>query len=114
MPVYLYKIIESGKTFEITQRMAEPALKIHPETGEAVKRLIQPVGISFKGSGFYVNDSRSSSKKKAKKTNEDSKKTKDDVKTKKDSKDKKKTKETKVASKTDKPKKLAKKPKAKK
>ncbi len=109
MPVYLYKIIESGKTFEITQRMTEPALKTHPDTGEPVKRLIQPVGISFKGSGFYVNDSRSSSKKKTKKTSSENKKTKDDVKTKKDGKDKKETK-----AKTDKVKKIEKKPKAKK
>ena len=109
MPVYLYKIIESGKTFEITQRMTEPALKTHPETGEPVKRLIQPVGISFKGSGFYVNDSRSSSKKKAKKPSAENKKSKDDVKTKKDSTAKKETK-----TKTDKAKKPEKKPKAKK
>ena len=38
--------------------MTEPALTEHPETKEPVKRLIQPVGIAFKGSGFYVNDSR--------------------------------------------------------
>ncbi|HHO55382.1 MAG TPA: FmdB family transcriptional regulator [Trueperaceae bacterium] len=66
MPIYLYKVIDTGKTFEIEQRMTEPALKVHPETGEAVKRLIQPVGIAFKGSGFYVNDSRSSAKTKKK------------------------------------------------
>jgi len=30
----------------------------HPATGDPVKRVIQPVGIAFKGSGFYVTDSR--------------------------------------------------------
>jgi len=73
MPVYLYKILETGETFEIEQRMTEPALKVHPETGQAVKRLIQPVGIAFKGSGFYVNDSRTETKKKAPKAITDGK-----------------------------------------
>ncbi len=59
MPTYVYKIIETGETFEIEQRIVEPALTRHPQTGQAVKRVIQPVGIAFKGSGFYVNDSRS-------------------------------------------------------
>src|SRR5690606_36601653 len=59
MPVYVYRNLVTGETLEIEQRMTEAALTEHPETGEPVKRLIQPVGIAFKGSGFYVNDSRS-------------------------------------------------------
>src|SRR5690606_930676 len=59
MPVYVYRNLVTGETFEIEQRMTEAALTEHPETGEPVKRLIQPIGIAFKGSGFYVNDSRS-------------------------------------------------------
>lgn len=58
MPVYRYRNLTTNETFEHTQRIAEPALTQHPETGDPVKRLIQPVGIAFKGSGFYVNDSR--------------------------------------------------------
>lgn len=61
MPVYVYRNLKTGETFEIEQRMTEPALTEHPETGDPVKRLIQPVGIAFKGSGFYVTDSRGSS-----------------------------------------------------
>ena len=38
---------------------ADGTCVVQPETGDPVKRLIQPVGIAFKGSGFYVNDSRS-------------------------------------------------------
>ncbi len=70
MPIYVYKNLNTGDTFEIKQSMKDSALKVHPESGDPVKRLIQPVGIAFKGSGFYVNDSRSSSKPKklAKKT----------------------------------------------
>jgi len=59
MPKYVYRNLATGETFEIEQRITEPALTSHPETGEPVKRLIQPVGIAFKGSGFYVTDSRS-------------------------------------------------------
>ena len=72
MPIYVYKNLATGDTFEIKQSMKDSALKVHPESGDPVKRLIQPVGIAFKGSGFYVNDSRSSmekSKKLAKKSN---------------------------------------------
>lgn len=61
MPIYVYKNLNTGETFELEQRITEKALTHHPETGEPIKRLIQPVGIAFKGSGFYVNDSRSSS-----------------------------------------------------
>ncbi len=60
MPVYLYRNLNTNETFEYEQRITEPALTTHPTTGDPVKRLIQPVGIAFKGSGFYVTDSRSS------------------------------------------------------
>jgi putative FmdB family regulatory protein len=58
MPVYIYRNLRTGETFEVEQRITEPALTEHPESGDPVKRLVQPVGIAFKGSGFYVNDSR--------------------------------------------------------
>ncbi|MEJ2287282.1 MAG: FmdB family transcriptional regulator [Deinococcales bacterium] len=61
MPTYVYKNLSTGDTFEVHQRITEPALTEHPETGDPVKRVIQPVGIAFKGSGFYVNDSRAGS-----------------------------------------------------
>jgi putative FmdB family regulatory protein len=60
MPTYVYRNLSTGETFEVKQRMTDDALTEHPETGDPVKRLIQPVGIAFKGSGFYVTDSRSS------------------------------------------------------
>ncbi len=58
MPTYLYRNLMTGETFELEQRITDDALTVHPETGQPVKRLIQPVGIAFKGSGFYVNDTR--------------------------------------------------------
>lgn len=60
MPVYVYKNLKTGATFEVEQRITEEALSSDPVTGDPVKRVIQPVGIAFKGSGFYVNDSRGS------------------------------------------------------
>lgn len=61
MPIYRYRNLTTNETFDLEQRITENALSVHPETGDPVKRLIQPVGIAFKGSGFYVNDSRSGS-----------------------------------------------------
>lgn len=69
MPVYVYRNLRTGEKFEIEQRITEPALTEHPESGDPVKRLIQPVGIAFKGSGFYVTDSRSGSAKSGGKSN---------------------------------------------
>lgn len=60
MPMYRYRR-EDGTEFDIRQKFSDDPLTIDPETGQAVVRVIQPTGIVFKGSGFYVNDSRSSS-----------------------------------------------------
>lgn len=60
MPVYVYKNLATGERFEVEQRITEDAYTEHPESGDPVKRLVQPVGIAFKGSGFYVTDSRGS------------------------------------------------------
>jgi predicted nucleic acid-binding Zn ribbon protein len=68
VPVYVYKNLKTGETFELEQRITEGALTSHPQTGDPIKRLIQPVGIAFKGSGFYVNDSRNSGNSSSKKS----------------------------------------------
>src|SRR5690606_37121047 len=60
MPVYVYRNLVTNETFEYQQRITEDALTVDPRTGDPVRRVIQPVGIAFKGSGFYVNDSRNS------------------------------------------------------
>ena len=65
MPVYVYRNQVTGETFELEQRITEDALTNDPKTGDPVRRVIQPVGISFKGSGVYVNDSRGASRPKA-------------------------------------------------
>lgn len=72
MPTYIYKNPNTGETFEIKQSIREDALTVHPDTGEPIKRMIQPVGIAFKGSGFYVNDSKSKNPASSAKTSDSS------------------------------------------
>jgi putative FmdB family regulatory protein len=61
MPLYEYECEGCGVRFERRQRMEDEPVRVCPECGGSVHRLIQPVGIIFKGSGFYVTDNRSKS-----------------------------------------------------
>ena len=61
MPIYVYQCDTCGLAFEHRQRMADDPLVDCPECDGHVHRVIQPVGIVFKGSGFYVTDNRSRS-----------------------------------------------------
>jgi len=61
MPIYTYRR-EDGTTFEIRQKFSDDPLETDPKTGQPVTRIIQNAGIIFKGSGFYVNDSKGSKK----------------------------------------------------
>ena len=61
MPLYEYECEACGMRFERRQSFSEDPVKICPECGGDVHRLIQPVGIVFKGSGFYVTDNRAKS-----------------------------------------------------
>lgn len=57
MPVYGYRC-SRGHHFEVTQRITDSPLSQCPECGAPVTRVFYPVGIVFKGSGFYKTDSR--------------------------------------------------------
>jgi putative FmdB family regulatory protein len=61
MPIYQYRCESCGVSFERTQRFSEEPLRNCPECTGKVHRVIQPVGIIFKGSGFYVTDNRTNS-----------------------------------------------------
>ena len=61
MPLYEYLCQSCGLRFERRQQFSEAPVKTCPECGGEVVRLIQPAGIIFKGSGFYVTDNRSKS-----------------------------------------------------
>ena len=55
MPIYEYKC-ENGHVFDVMQRMSDDPLTQCRECRASVKKVLQPVGISFKGSGFYSTD----------------------------------------------------------
>jgi putative FmdB family regulatory protein len=58
VPIYEYQCDTCGLRFERRQRMSDEPLKDCPECDGHVHRVIQPVGVIFKGSGFYITDSR--------------------------------------------------------
>ena len=66
MPTYVYKFIDSGETIKVQQAFCDDPLTeiAHPLDGvvKPVKKVFTPVGVSFKGGGFYKTDSGSSSK----------------------------------------------------
>lgn len=61
MPTYVYKFVETGETIEVQQDFSEDTLTEakHPVDGtmRPVKKVFLPVGITFKGGGFYKTDS---------------------------------------------------------
>ena len=65
MPTYVYKFIDTGETIEVQQSFSDDALTeaVHPASGDTlpVKKVFLPVGVSFKGGGFYKTDSRGKS-----------------------------------------------------
>lgn len=58
MPTYGYRCTECKHEFQVFQGMKEDPISVCPQCKGAVKRLLYPVGIVFKGSGWYINDSR--------------------------------------------------------
>ena len=65
MPTYVYKFLDTGETIEIQQAFTDDPLTEapHPSDGRPrpVKKVFMPVGVTFKGGGFYKTDSRGSS-----------------------------------------------------
>lgn len=62
MPVYTYRCESCGVRFERNQKFSDAPLAWCPECGKkALKKVYTPVGIVFKGSGFYATDHRSPS-----------------------------------------------------
>jgi putative FmdB family regulatory protein len=58
MPIYEYECDSCRIRFERLQHFKDEPIKECPECGGAVHRVLQPVGIIFKGSGFYITDHR--------------------------------------------------------
>lgn len=61
MPTYQYQCTECGEGLEAVQKFTDDALTDCPNCGGRLKKVFSAVGIVFKGSGFYRNDSRGSS-----------------------------------------------------
>ena len=62
MPVYTYRCENCGVQFDESQKFVDPPMVKCPECGKkTLRKVFQPVGIVFKGSGFYSTDHRSSS-----------------------------------------------------
>ncbi len=64
MPVYVYRCKNCEYEFEKIQKFSDDPIKVCPECSEEqVRKVITPAGIIFKGSGWYINDSKSNKKK---------------------------------------------------
>ena len=58
MPTYQYACTECGHAFEQVQSFSDDALTVCPECEGRLRKVFNAVGVVFKGSGFYRNDSR--------------------------------------------------------
>ncbi|MFI8349837.1 FmdB family zinc ribbon protein [Streptomyces sp. NPDC085596] len=61
MPTYQYQCKDCGEGLEAVQKFTDDALTECPSCGGPLKKVFSAVGIVFKGSGFYRNDSRGAS-----------------------------------------------------
>ena len=62
MPTYSYACTECSNRFDAVQAFSDDALTTCPECSGRLRKLFGNVGVVFKGSGFYRNDSRESAK----------------------------------------------------
>lgn len=62
MPIYEYACTACGERTEARQSFSDPPLTECPHCGGSLRKLYSPVGIVFKGSGFYSTDAKKSAK----------------------------------------------------
>jgi putative FmdB family regulatory protein len=60
VPTYQYLCTECGGQLEAVQKFTDEPLTVHEDCGGRLRKVFSPVGIVFKGSGFYKTDSRTS------------------------------------------------------
>ena len=72
MPTYQYACTECGEQLEVVQKFSDDPLTVHDACGGRLRKVFSPVGIVFKGSGFYRTDSRNGSANGSKKAAETS------------------------------------------
>lgn len=61
MPFYRYKCEDCGEETEAFQKMSDEPLTVCPACGGHLKKLLNSVGVVFKGGGYYSTDSKESS-----------------------------------------------------
>jgi putative FmdB family regulatory protein len=61
VPTYQYRCTECGEDLEVVQKFSDEPLTVCPACQGALRKVFSPVGIVFKGSGFYRTDSRNGS-----------------------------------------------------
>ena len=61
MPTYQYTCTECGEQVETVQKFSDEPLSVCTNCGGRLRKVFSPVGIVFKGSGFYRTDSRNGS-----------------------------------------------------
>jgi putative FmdB family regulatory protein len=61
VPTYQYACTECGEQLEKVQKFSDDPLTVCPNCSGRLRKVFSPVGIVFKGSGFYRTDSRSGS-----------------------------------------------------
>ena len=71
MPTYEYACVECGNHIEVVQSMSDPPLAVCAACGGRLRKVFSPIGIVFKGSGFYRTDSRGKSSTATKETSSD-------------------------------------------
>jgi putative FmdB family regulatory protein len=62
VPTYQYACTDCAERLEVVQKFSDDPLSVCPSCGGKLRKVFSPVGIVFKGSGFYRTDSRSGQK----------------------------------------------------
>lgn len=61
MPIYDYLCNDCGHRFDVKQSWSDDPLTVCPECSGAIRRVLHPAGVIFKGSGWYITDNRKGS-----------------------------------------------------
>lgn len=69
MPTYQYRCTDCGRDLEVVQKFSDASLTECPTCSGALRKVFNAVGVVFKGSGFYRNDSRATSAESASESN---------------------------------------------
>lgn len=73
MPIYEYRCDDCDSLFEVIQKMSDDPLEVCEKCGGHLRKVLHPVAIHFKGSGFYTTDyGRGSSRRQTKESAESS------------------------------------------